>query len=157
LLKAVPFPRRAAVAYRYLERAELVGTGAEQAYEATLEAVIGDRKNPTDPRIAALLVDVAGKRSLGRMRHKVLYHARDHAPATAATLEKLLQIAQEQRVAEPAVRAVGEVVDRAPELKEMALGGLEQLKKKARWLPQPSRSDPYRELEEVKQRLSRAR
>lgn len=157
LLKAVPFPRRAAVAYRYLERAELQGTGADQTYEATLEAVIGDRKNATDPRIGALLIEVAGKRSLGRMRYKALYHARDHAPATAATIEKLLAIAHDQRVAEDAVRAIGEVVDRAPELKGMALGGLEQLAKKARWLPKPHRSDPYRELEEVRQRMSRTR
>lgn len=155
LRRGIPFPRRAAVAYHFLAHAQLVGTGADQAYEEALEAVIGDQQHPTDPRIAALLIEIAGRRSLGRLRYKALYHARDHAPATAATLEKLLTIAHDQRVAEDALRAIDEVVERAPELKTMTLAALEKLGQEVRWVKRPSRSDPYETLVDVKARVAR--
>ncbi|MEQ9495318.1 MAG: hypothetical protein RIT81_00635 [Deltaproteobacteria bacterium] len=156
LLKRLPRSRQVAAAWTYLREASVYGTGEKLAYEAVLD-VIAPRatREPVDDRVPQLLLDLAERRATGHVRYALIYRAGDRAPATPATIERLLKIAHDQKHATAAIRAAVEVAGRGEDLLPMTLGGLKQLEKKARWFPQPSRGNPYRDLAKAIERVER--
>ncbi len=156
LLKRLPPARRLAAAWEYLHEASVYGTGERLAYEAVLDAIVPRAtREPVDERVPAMLLDLAERPSTGHIRFALIHRAGDRAPATPASVERLLKIAHDQKHTRTAIQAAVEVADREPSLLEMTLGGLKQLEKKAKWFAQPSRGDPYREVAEAIERLER--
>jgi hypothetical protein len=153
LIDNIPHPRRRAVVWRYLDSVQVWGQGETNTFEQVVRSTLEDRKQPPDPALAELMLDIAERKSAGRARWKAVHLAGDFAPATPGNLQRLVRLCWEQETAIPAFRAIEEMTDRAPELNEMALGALVRVKEKARYYPAPSRQDPYEAIGSAIERL----
>ena len=156
LLKSIPKERRRAVVWRYLERTAVWDTGERLTFEAVLDRTFErKRKEEVDPALVPLLLQIAERTSAGSMRGHALYLARDVVPPTPETFQRLIRLAHEQRMADSALRAISDIVRRAPDQAAMVAGALERLRAEVKWYPKPSRSDPYKELDDVLKRVER--
>jgi hypothetical protein len=155
LIDNIPAPRRRAVVWRYLDSVQAWGQGEVSTFERVVRATLEDRKQPPDPALAELMLDLADRKSTGRVRWKAVYLAGELAPATPGNLQRLVRLCWEQETAIPAFRAIQEMTRRAPDLTEMALGALKRVKEKARYFPQPARENPYEALDDAIERLER--
>jgi len=155
LLKKIAPARRRPVVWRYLNQASVFGSGERMTYEDVLRAVVEDRKNPPDEVISERLLDLAERPATGRMRFKVIHLAGKFAPATATTIERLLKLSHETRLATNCISATMAVVRRNKALAPATLEAFTQLDARAKWYPRPSRSNPRQDLKKAQKRLRR--
>jgi hypothetical protein len=153
LVDDIPAPRRAAVVWKYLDSLNAYSQGDMNTFERILANTLERRSDPADPDLAELMLRIGERKTSGRAREKAIYTAGYFAPATPGNVQRLIRLTWEQATALSAFRAIEEMTDRAPDLTEMALGALVRVKEKVRYYPQPSRTNPYEELDETIERL----
>ncbi len=161
LVDNIPPARRKAVVWKYLANVGVWGQGEANTFDRVVDATFGRSREPPDPALAELMIDIAARPSAGRARNKALYLAGEKAPATPKNVQRLVQLCWDQETAIAAIRAISDMVGRAPDLAQMALGALERVQEKAHYYPHPSTQDPNEALADaidgLKRRLKRSR
>lgn len=155
LLRKIPAARRRPVVWKFLQETSVFGSGQRRAYEGVLKNVMEDRKAPPDQELSLLMLELAERPATGRLRHKVLRLAGQHAPANPETVRRLLAVGRSTRHARDAISAAVVVVQRNPALAEGTAASLQALTEAAPWYPRPSRSNPFKEAKKAQKRLKR--
>lgn len=155
LLRKIPEERMWPVVEPYLRTVAVWEQGERNVFEDVIENATGRSNKPISAPLAALLMNLVEREATGNVRQNLLYHLRRHPAPTPELMERLLKVAREGDMAPQVFQTVLEWVETAPHLKQMTLGALGRLKESAKWLVKPSRQNPYKELDEVAQRLNR--
>jgi hypothetical protein len=154
LMRKIPKERRAAAAWRYIEKAKLYDQGTYNTFKSVLEHTVGN-SGPIDPPLADLFLQRAQRRDAAYGIFELIYLARRHSAPTVATIDGLLVLAKNRRHASSAIQTIREIVSKHPELKAPALAALKRFDSQIEYMAHMNHGDPKKDLKETIKRLEK--